>query len=86
VWSAAKIPDDKVLVPGVVTSTSNYVDHPEHVAELVSRYIGIVGANRVIAGTDCGFGTFAGIGKVDPAVAFKKLASLVAGAELASRA
>ena len=86
VWSAAKIPDDKVLVPGVVTSTSNYVDHPEHVAELVSRYIGIVGANRVIAGTDCGFGTFAGIGKVDPAVAAKKLASLVAGAELASRA
>ena len=72
-------------MPGVITSTSNYVEHPAHVAELLSRYVGIVGADRVIAGTDCGFGTFAGIGKVDPAVAYKKLASLVAGAELASR-
>ena len=61
-------------MPGVITSTSNYVEHPAHVAELLSRYIGIVGADRVIAGTDCGFGTFAGIGKVDPAVAYKKLA------------
>ena len=85
VWAATKIPDDKVLVPGVITSTSNYVEHPAHVAELLSRYIGIVGADRVIAGTDCGFGTFAGIGKVDPAVAYKKLASLVAGAQLVSR-
>jgi 5-methyltetrahydropteroyltriglutamate--homocysteine methyltransferase len=85
VWADAAIPDDKVLVPGVITSTSNYVDHPAHVAELLSRYVGIVGADRVIAGTDCGFGTFAGIGKVDPAVAYKKLASLVAGAELAAR-
>src|SRR5688572_1963185 len=85
VWAATKIPDGKVLVPGAITSTSNYVEHPAHVAELLSRYIGIVGADRVIAGTDCGFGTFAGIGKVDPAVAYKKLASLVAGAELVSR-
>ena len=85
VWAATKIPDDKVLVPGVITSTSNYVEHPAHVAELLSRYIAIVGTDRVIAGTDCGFGTFAGIGKVDPAVAYKKLASLVAGAELVSR-
>jgi 5-methyltetrahydropteroyltriglutamate--homocysteine methyltransferase len=86
VWAEAAIPDDKVLVPGVITSTSNYVDHPAHVAELLSRYTGIVGGDRVIAGTDCGFGTFAGIGKVDPAVAYKKLAALVAGAELASDA
>ena len=85
VWAATAIPDDKVLVPGVITSTSNYVEHPAHVAELLSRYIAIVGADRVIAGTDCGFGTFAGIGKVDPAVAYKKLASLVAGAELVGR-
>jgi 5-methyltetrahydropteroyltriglutamate--homocysteine methyltransferase len=83
VWAEAAIPDDKVLVPGVITSTSNYVEHPAHVAELLSRYVAIVGAERVIAGTDCGFGTFAGIGKVDPDVAYKKLASLVAGAELA---
>ena len=86
VWADVEIPDDTVLVPGVITSTSNYVEHPAHVAELLSRYIGIVGADRVIAGTDCGFGTFAGIGKVDPDVAYKKLASLVAGADLASRA
>ena len=83
VWADADIPGDKVLVPGVITSTSNYVEHPAHVTELLSHYIGIVGADRVIAGTDCGFGTFAGIGKVDPDVAYKKLASLVAGAELA---
>ncbi|MBI5090677.1 MAG: cobalamin-independent methionine synthase II family protein [Actinobacteria bacterium] len=84
VWAEADIPDDKVLVPGVVTSTSNYVEHPRHVAELIGRYVAIVGRDRVIAGTDCGFGTFAGIGKIDPDVAYKKLAALVAGAELAS--
>ena len=71
-------------MPGVITSTSNYVEHPGHVAELLSRYIAIVGSERVIAGTDCGFGSFAGLGKIDPAVAYKKLAALVAGAELAS--
>jgi 5-methyltetrahydropteroyltriglutamate--homocysteine methyltransferase len=85
-WAAARIPDDKVLVPGVVTSTSNYVDHPAHVAELLGRYIDIVGPDRVIAGTDCGFGTFAGIGKIDPDVVVKKLHALAAGAELASSA
>jgi 5-methyltetrahydropteroyltriglutamate--homocysteine methyltransferase len=84
VWADADIPDDKVLVPGVITSTSNYVDHPRHVAELIGQYTAIVGRDRVIAGTDCGFGTFAGIGKVDPGVVDKKLRSLVAGAELAS--
>jgi 5-methyltetrahydropteroyltriglutamate--homocysteine methyltransferase len=86
VWADADVPDDKVLVPGVITSTSNYVEHPRQVADLIERYVGIVGADRVIAGTDCGFGTFAGIGKVDPAVAEKKLAALVAGAAIASRA
>jgi 5-methyltetrahydropteroyltriglutamate--homocysteine methyltransferase len=86
VWADADIPDDKVLVPGVITSTSNYVEHPRHVADLIDRYVRIVGADRVIAGTDCGFGTFAGIGKVDPAVVDKKLAALVAGAAIASGA
>jgi 5-methyltetrahydropteroyltriglutamate--homocysteine methyltransferase len=85
-WEQAVIPEDKVLVPGVITSTSNYVEHPAHVVDLLSRYVAIVGAERVIAGTDCGFGTFAGIGKIDPAVAYKKLAALVAGAEKASAA
>ena len=86
VWAEAAIPDDKVLVPGVITSTRTTSSTPAHVAQLLSRYVGIVGADRVIAGTDCGFGTFAGFGKIDPAVAYKKLASLVAGAELASHA
>jgi 5-methyltetrahydropteroyltriglutamate--homocysteine methyltransferase len=83
VWASAMIPEDMVLAPGVIVSTSNYVDHPRHVAALLDRYIGIVGRERVIASTDCGFGTFAGIGRVDPAVVTKKLRSLVAGAELA---
>ncbi len=85
VWADAQIPDDKILVPGVITSTSNYVDHPAHIAELLRRYIDIVGPERVIAGTDCGFGTFAGIGKIDAGVVPKKLAALVEGAKLASR-
>jgi 5-methyltetrahydropteroyltriglutamate--homocysteine methyltransferase len=85
VWADATIPDDKILVPGVITSTSNYVDHPAHVAQLLARYIDMVGPERVIAGTDCGFGTFAGIGKIDPGVVPKKLAALVEGAKLASR-
>jgi 5-methyltetrahydropteroyltriglutamate--homocysteine methyltransferase len=84
VWRDAQIPDDKVLVPGVITSTSNYVEHPELVAQRIERYVGIVGPDRVVAGTDCGFGTFAGIGKIDPAIAYKKLASLVEGARLAT--
>lgn len=86
VWEEAVIPEDKVLVPGVITSTSNYVEHPAQVVDLLSRYVAIVGIERVIAGADCGFGTFAGIGKIDPAVAYKKLAALVAGAEKASSA
>jgi 5-methyltetrahydropteroyltriglutamate--homocysteine methyltransferase len=82
VWADTSIPDDKVLAPGVITTTSNYVEHPEHVAQLLQRFVDLVGADRVLAGTDCGFGTFAGIGKVDPDVAYKKLAALVAGAAL----
>ena len=78
------IPDDKVLAPGVITSTTNYVDHPRRVAQLLQPYIDLVGSERVIASTDCGFGTFAGIGRVDPGVVDKKLASLVEGAALAS--
>jgi 5-methyltetrahydropteroyltriglutamate--homocysteine methyltransferase len=84
VWRDADLPDDKVLVPGVITSTSNYVDHPELVAQRIATFVAMVGADRVIAGTDCGFGTFAGIGKIDADIAYKKLAALVAGAELAS--
>ncbi len=84
-WRDAKIPGDKVLVPGVISSTSNYVEHPELVAQRVERYAAIVGRERVIAGTDCGFGTFAGFGKMDPEISYKKLAALVEGAKIASK-
>lgn len=77
------IPDDKVLVPGVVDTTTNFVEHPQLVAQRIERFTQIVGADRVIAGSDCGFGTFAGFGAVDPDIAYAKLAALCQGAELA---
>ena len=76
----SEIPDDKILVPGVVDSTTNFVEHPELVSQRVQRFVDIVGAERVIAGSDCGFGTFAGYGAVDPDIAYAKLASLSEGA------
>jgi 5-methyltetrahydropteroyltriglutamate--homocysteine methyltransferase len=85
VWKAAKIPDDKILIPGCITSTSNYVEHPELVAQQLCQFADIVGKERVIAGTDCGFGSFAGISRVDTGIVFKKLASLAEGAAIASR-
>ena len=80
----ADIPDDKILIPGVIDSTTNFVEHPEVVAQRLERFIGIVGAERVMAGSDCGFGTFAGFGAVDPNIAYAKLAALAEGAQLAS--
>ena len=80
----SEIPDDKVLIPGVVDTTTNFVEHPELVAERVTRFAGIVGADRVIAGSDCGFGTFAGFGAVDPEIAYAKLGALSEGTRLAS--
>ena len=79
-----EIPDDKVLVPGVVDTTTNFVEHPELVAERIARFVNIAGTERVIAGSDCGFGTFAGFGAVDPAIAYAKLGALSEGARLAS--
>ena len=80
----AEIPENKILVPGVLDTTTNFVEHPELVAERIRRFVGIVGEERVIAGTDCGFGTFAGFGAVDPDIAYAKLAALVEGAGLVS--
>ncbi|KQN08029.1 enterotoxin [Sphingobium sp. Leaf26] len=77
------LPDDKLLAPGLIDTCSNYVEHPELIAQRIERFAGIVGKDRVIASTDCGFGTFAGYGKIDPAVTWKKLRSLRAGADLA---
>jgi 5-methyltetrahydropteroyltriglutamate--homocysteine methyltransferase len=84
VWRDAKLPDDKVLIPGCIASTSNYVEHPRLIAEQLCQYADIVGRERVIAGTDCGFGTFAGYSRVDPAIAYKKLRALADGAALAT--
>jgi 5-methyltetrahydropteroyltriglutamate--homocysteine methyltransferase len=81
----SQIPDDKLLVPGVLSTTTNYVEHPELVAERLEAFANIVGRERVLAGTDCGFGTFAGFGPVDPDIVWLKLKSLVDGAAIASK-
>ncbi|MFO1176300.1 MAG: cobalamin-independent methionine synthase II family protein [Paracoccaceae bacterium] len=80
---AREIPDDKVLVPGVVDTTTNFVEHPDLVAQRLERFTQIVGRDRVVAGSDCGFGTFAGFGAVDPEIAWAKLATLKEGARRA---
>ncbi|WP_300059468.1 cobalamin-independent methionine synthase II family protein [uncultured Roseobacter sp.] len=79
----ADIPDDKILVPGVVDTTTNFVEHPELVAQRLDRFTQIVGQDRVVAGSDCGFGTFAGFGAIDPDIAYAKLEALRDGAHLA---
>ena len=80
------IPEDKVLIPGVIDSTTNFIEHPRVVANRVRGFVDLVGAERVIAGTDCGFSTFAGFGAVDPDIVYAKLATLAEGAELAATA
>ena len=85
VFRDARLPDDKILIPGVLSSTTNYIEHPLLVAERIGRFADIVGRERVIAGTDCGFGTFAGFGPVDPDIAYLKLAAMTEGAQIASR-
>lgn len=78
----SEIPEDKVLVPGVLDTTTNFVEHPQLVAQRVERFVNIVGADRVVAGSDCGFGTFAGFGSVDPDIAYVKLKSMSDGVKL----
>ncbi len=85
VFQDAPIPDDKILIPGVLSTTTNYVEHPELVAERLERFASLVGRERVIAGTDCGFGTFAGFGPVEPDIAYMKLAAMAEGARIASQ-
>lgn len=84
VFANADLPDDLVLIPGVLDSTTNFVEHPKLVAERICRFADIVGRERVIAGTDCGFSTFAGFGAVDEDIVYAKLASMAEGAALAS--
>jgi 5-methyltetrahydropteroyltriglutamate--homocysteine methyltransferase len=84
-FERVKLPADKVIIPGVIDSTTNFIEHPELVAERIGRYARLVGREHVIAGTDCGFGTWVGQAAVDPDIVWAKLASLAAGARLASR-
>ena len=84
VFKAARIPDEKILIPGVLSTTTNYIEHPLLVAERLEKFAGIVGRERVIAGTDCGFGTFAGFGPVEPDIAYLKMAAMAEGARIAS--
>jgi len=85
VWQDTKLPDDKILIPGVLDTSTNYVEHPELVAQRICQFADLVGRERVIAGSDCGFGTFAGYGKLDPDISFKKLGAMVEGAAIASK-
>ena len=78
------VPDDRILVPGVVDTTTNFVEHPELVAQRLERFTSIFGKDRVMAGSDCGFGTFAGFGAVDPEICYAKLKSLRDGADIAT--
>lgn len=84
VFRDQKIPDDKILIPGVLSSTTNYIEHPELVAERLVKFADLVGRERVLAGSDCGFSTFAGFGPVDPDITYMKLESMAQGARLAS--
>jgi 5-methyltetrahydropteroyltriglutamate--homocysteine methyltransferase len=85
IWKDVRLPDDKIIIPGVIDSTSNFVEHPELVTERIVRYASVVGRERVIAGVDCGFGTFAGRIQVDSKIVWLKLQALTEGARLASR-
>jgi 5-methyltetrahydropteroyltriglutamate--homocysteine methyltransferase len=85
VWTRNRLPDDKILIPGVIDSSCNFVEHPELVAQRITRYANLVGRERVVAGTDCGFGTFAGFGAVHPAICWAKMRTLAEGAALATK-
>ncbi len=85
VFERVKLPADTVIIPGVLDSTTNFIEHPELVAERIARYARLVGRENVLAGTDCGFGTWVGQAAVDPDIVWAKLRSMAEGARLASR-
>jgi 5-methyltetrahydropteroyltriglutamate--homocysteine methyltransferase len=84
-WKRAKVPDDKILIPGVITQSTVLVEHPELVAQRIGRFAQVVGRERVIAGADCGFASFAGSNEVHPSIVWAKFKSLVDGSRLASK-
>ncbi|HEU0163732.1 MAG TPA: hypothetical protein VFQ54_01735 [Thermomicrobiales bacterium] len=83
-WESTKLPDGKYLIPGVIDSTTNFIEHPELVAERILRYASVVGPDRVMAGVDCGLATAAGSTMVDREIAWAKLGSLVEGTRIAN--
>jgi 5-methyltetrahydropteroyltriglutamate--homocysteine methyltransferase len=85
VWREVKLPDDKLLIPGLVSHCVHLVEHPELVAQRIERFAGVVGRERVIAGTDCGFGTWSGFGAIDPDICWAKLRTLADGAQIAAQ-
>jgi 5-methyltetrahydropteroyltriglutamate--homocysteine methyltransferase len=84
VWRDIKLPDDKIVMPGVIDSTTNFVEHPQLVAQRICQYASVVGRDRVIAGVDCGFETFAGDPNVDSKIVYRKIEALAEGARIAS--
>jgi 5-methyltetrahydropteroyltriglutamate--homocysteine methyltransferase len=85
VWKTVKLPDGKILIPGVISHSTILVEHPELVAERIVRYAGVVGRENVIAGSDCGFATFAGSKEVHPSIVWAKFKALSDGARIASK-
>ncbi len=85
IWKDVKLPEGKVIIPGVIDSTSNFAEHPELVAERIVRYANVVGREHMLSGVDCGFGTFAGRIQVDSKIVWLKLQALTEGARLASQ-
>ena len=85
VFEDIKLPNDKMIAPGVIDSTTNFVEHPEVIKNRLIKFSKVINKDQIIAGTDCGFSTFAGFGNVDESIVYKKLESLVRGAELASK-
>jgi 5-methyltetrahydropteroyltriglutamate--homocysteine methyltransferase len=84
-FEKVKLPDGKVLIPGVIESKSNFIEHPELIAQRIARYANLVGRENVIAGSDCGYGTWVGQAAVDPDVVWAKMAAMAEGARLASK-
>ena len=85
VWRDVKLPDGKMIIPGVLDTTTNFIEHPELIAERIVRYAGVVGKENMMAGSDCGFGTSAWGRRVESRIAWAKLEAMVEGARLASQ-
>ena len=86
IWETTRLPDEIVLIPGMIDSKTNYIEHPRAIADRLVRYASVVGRENIVASTDCGLGSLATLSNVEPEIAWAKLGSLVEGARLASQA